>query len=272
LNRFRRVRFHVVLIPVVVLVIGWLFLYLDSVYQRKKAEQFISDLRSFPFATAGFGEVHDLVERHHGTSSQQFPIWHVPQLALPDTEPQGRIQMPPVEDKPTCTLQDCTFEIWIQPRVLNIQMNYRAGKLLRSVLAYSGIRPWVIYTKFEVRDGELKESRTSVGQLKRNARPDGPYTGLVPLEYRVVTTVLSPYNRDYAVGPSANNLSPRDFLSAWLEQAVNAPTHRAFDIDLRCVTGVWHSCNGFSELAPSAWADYEAQLSSLNKNEQTNSK
>ena len=180
--------------------------------------------------------------------------------------------MPVLEADPICTIRDCTFEASIKPRVLDLPMNYRAGILLGSVLAYSGIRPWGIYTKFEVRNGRLKESRTSLGQLRRSAKPDGPYEGLVPLEYRVVTTAHSPYNRKYTVGPSANNLSPLDFLSAWLEQAANAPTQRAFDVDFRCVTGVWHSWNGFSELAPSAWADYQAQLSSFHKNEQINTK
>ena len=216
-SRFRGIRLRAALIPaalisLLVLAIGWLILYLDSVHQRKKAEQFISDLRSFPFATAGLAEVRDLMERHHGTSNQQFPIWHFPRLGLPPANSQGQLDMPVLEGDPICTIRDCTFEASIKPRVLDLPMNYRGVILLQSVLAYSGIRPWVVYTKFEVRDGKLKESRTSLGQLRRNAKPDGPYEGLVPLEYRVVTTAHSPYNRDYTVGPSANNLSPLDFL------------------------------------------------------------
>jgi hypothetical protein len=38
---------------IAVLAISWLCLYLDSVYERRRAEHLVADLKSFPFSTAG---------------------------------------------------------------------------------------------------------------------------------------------------------------------------------------------------------------------------
>jgi hypothetical protein len=52
-----RRRFHVTVRSVTRLVLvltacSWLFLYLDSVHQRRRAEAFVADLKSLDFATA----------------------------------------------------------------------------------------------------------------------------------------------------------------------------------------------------------------------------
>jgi len=260
--RFWRILRRSALIVPAVLVCSWILLYLDSVYQRRKAEHFVAELKAFPFATAGFVEVRDLVARHGGISIQQFPDWQFPQPGVPFVDSHDHVHMPvPHGGGPICTVRNCTFEIWIRPRLLALPLNYQAVWWLQSALAYVGIRPWGVYARFEIRNGRLAESHTSLGQL-RNAKADGPYVGLVPLEYEVVCMTHFPYNehRDYVVGASADNLSPLDFLSARLAQTPNAPTRRAFDVDLHCLTLVMRSCHGFSELAPSAWADYQAGM------------
>jgi hypothetical protein len=42
------------------LAFGWLWLYLDSLLARRRAEHLIADLKAFPFSTAGFAEVRGL--------------------------------------------------------------------------------------------------------------------------------------------------------------------------------------------------------------------
>ena len=43
---------------------SWLYLYIDSVYQRRRAESLFADLRSLDFSTAGFAEVRDIMIRN----------------------------------------------------------------------------------------------------------------------------------------------------------------------------------------------------------------
>lgn len=45
-----------------------------------------------------------------------------------------------------------------------------------------------------------------------------------------------------------------------MTQAPGMPAARVFDVDLRCLTAVSHGC-GFFDLAPSAWSDYQRELS-----------
>ena len=73
-NARRRLRVTVRWVARLVLagVVGsWLFLYLDSVYQRRRAESLFADLKSLDFATAGFPEVRDVVIRHGGKAYQR---------------------------------------------------------------------------------------------------------------------------------------------------------------------------------------------------------
>ncbi len=251
-RRFRgALRFFVSLF-LIVFSCSWLSLYFDSIYQRQKAERFISDLRSFPFATAGFVEVRDLAIRHGGTALQSAPQ-HLPF---------------------TCTVRDCTFEVSVKPRILRLPLEGRAAELLYSTLPYCGIRPWSVFASFEVSDGRLARSRTAIGQLRRGRL--GGYEGLLPIEYAVSTDrTATPYSNfgvrgdEYVVGPpTAITGPPEELWTAWVLQTTDAPMRRAFDVDLRCFTSVLRGCTGFRELAPSAWVDHEARLAKFRQEEE----
>ena len=113
----------------IALVVSWLLLYLDSIVQRRKAEQLVLDLKSFPFATAGFTEVRDFMVSHGGQAVQQFP------------------QTPPL----TCTVRDCTFEVSFEHRLLRLPVDGgRTAELLYTAFVYSGVRPWGVFSRFEV--------------------------------------------------------------------------------------------------------------------------
>jgi hypothetical protein len=64
-------------------------LYFDSVYQRQRAESLIADLKSFPFASAGFSGVRELAIHHGGTAVQQFPPLRLPHFGVPSLDPAG---------------------------------------------------------------------------------------------------------------------------------------------------------------------------------------
>jgi len=238
----------------------WLSLYLDSVHQRRRAERLIAELKSFPFSTAGFLEVRGLANNYGGTTGQHFPLFPLQPPGLPMTDSQGQVQMPLSPTGLNCTPQDCTFEIWIRPHPSGVSLSYRAAVLLLSSLAYSGVRPWVVYARFEIKNGRLAESRTSVVQVRR-ARI-GAYEGVFPLDYEVKSRPLSPYDAGSGYGVGVPHVTgwPTDILSVRVAQTANAPIRRAFDIDIRCFTAVWRSCRGFGELAPSAWADLQARV------------
>jgi len=238
------------------------WLYLDSIHERRRAEHLIADLKSFPFSTAGFLEVRDFVNRHGGVPILQFPSPQLPPPGLPQIDEQGHVQLPVVEHHSICTVQDCRFEITMKPRVWRIwmiSMNDRTPSWFGSALVNSGIRPWVAGVNFEIKDGLLLESRTAVAQLKR-AR-FGSYEGLAPLGYRILCRA-HPKNHeqdgDYIVFRPHITGGFTDALIARVIQTPDAPMKRAFEIDLHCFTAVFRACRGLEELAPSAWADYEA--------------
>jgi len=245
----------------VVVACSWVSLYLDSVHQRRKAERLISDLKSFPFATAGFAAVRELAERYGGTAIQQFPPLEFPSYGLPFADSSGHVHMPVLEGGgPTCTVRNCAFEIWILPQPSRAGFEYRANILpLMSVLAHLGISPWAVYSSFEVAGGGLNASLTVIGHV--SSATLGRYAGLVTLEYDAVSTARPvPGYADYYVGAPHVTGSPTEILSTHFVQASNAPTRRAFDVNLHCVTAVWRGCRGLKELAPSAWADYQSEL------------
>lgn len=249
-------RFAIIL--AVVLILGWLFSFLDSFHKRQRAEHFISELKSFPFATAGFGDVRALMDRNGGTSLQQFPNWRLPHIGLPHGPTPTLV---PEGGGPTCTVQDCIFEIRINPRPLGLVPNSRAAIFLRSVLAHVGIRPWGVFATFEIKRGRLDRSRTQIGQASISEMSNA-YGFLDTRLYTVECVLDHPANldsRDYVVGPQANNLNVENFLMARLVRPSSESTRKAFDVHLGCFTTVARSCNGFHELAPSAWAEYQKQ-------------
>jgi hypothetical protein len=238
-RRFRGGLFCALSAFLIVLACGWLGLYVDSMYQCRKAERFLSDLRSFPFATAGFVEVRDLTTRYGGEGLQETPQ-----------------RFPPA-----CTIRDCTFEVWIKHRLLQVPLKSPAWEWFYSTLPYFGIRPWVVYSQFEVKDGKLSGSVTQVGQLRRGRLKN--YDGLLPIEYEVWTHQPQRFDliRDgYSVGPPSAITGP--FEELWIARVPlvpDAPFSRAFDLDVRCFGSIVRGCTGFRELAPSAWADNQAE-------------
>lgn len=164
---------------------SWLWLYFDSVHQRRKAESLIADLKLFPFASAGFLEVQELASRHGGAAVQQLPPLQLPQPGVPFLDSQGKISIPRISGGPTCTVQDCTFEIWIKTRLARLPLERRAAELLYTALPYLGIRSWILCSRFEVRRGKLEESSTTVVEVRHGTL--GSYEGLVPFGYEVVS-------------------------------------------------------------------------------------
>ena len=249
----------------VLLACSWLLLHLDSIHQRRKAERLFEDLRSFPFATAGFAEVRGLTNRYGGSAVQQFPGLEFPHYGLPLVDSTGQVHVPPIQVGPfSCTVRDCVFEISIRTRLAWLPSQGWRGERLYEVLQCLGIRPWVVYANFEVREGKLKRSRTAVGYLRSDRL--GRYDGLIPFGYEIVS-VTDPRSLegsdDYTVSFTHVMGSPADILIARFLQTPEAPIRRAFDLNLHCLTTLLHGCGGFDELAPSAWSDYEAREAKL---------
>jgi hypothetical protein len=246
----------------VILLGCWRWLYGDSVYQRRKAEYLINDLKSFPFALAGFPEVQELAIRHGGVAIQQFPFHQFPYAGVPSRDAQGRVTVPFIPLRPTCNSQHCDFESLISPPGAMIAMHGRAAELLQAALSYLGIRSWALYSVFRVKAGKLETSMTTVTELRHE--PSGPYVALAPFGYEVDSVAESefpgsPY--EYSVGFLHVTGSPAHIIRTRFAQVPYAPVRRAFDIDVQCLAAVWRSCRGLDELAPSAWADYAATRS-----------
>jgi hypothetical protein len=106
---------------------SWLCLYLDSLHERQRAEHLIADLKSFPFATAGFLEVREFANRYGGTAVQPLPLLQSLPPGPPLPKFPGTIdsqdQVPLVLATPTCTPRDCIFDIWIRPGLFNLPLN-----------------------------------------------------------------------------------------------------------------------------------------------------
>jgi hypothetical protein len=167
---------------------------------------------------------------------------------------------------PTCTLQECVFDLWIMTPLarLPFPLQERTAKFLYSALPYIGVRSWVLYARFEVRNGELDRSLTAVSEFRVDRL--GSRQRLVPLGYEVDTTLrdsatfeLECHNQDYRVYLDHGHpvKPPQNMLHTCVLQPAGIPAKRAFDVNLRCLNGLFRSCR-FDELAPSAWADYSA--------------
>jgi len=250
-----------------VLALGWLWLYLDSLHERRQAERLIAELKSFPFSTAGFPELRDLASRYGGSPVLQFPIVDVPPPGLPQIAPpkarqpgdlQGQEVRVPMTG-PICNIRDCTFEIDIGPRLFKL-LSFETPVWVWSSLAHSGVRPWNLYLRLELRNGRLETSQTTIRQI-RHAKFYGEEC-LLPLEYSARTTArpLDFYNVSptYDVYVPHITGGPVEVLRGQIMHVPNAPIGRAFDIELHCVTAIFAGCKGFDELAPSAWTDYRA--------------
>jgi hypothetical protein len=213
----------------------WIYLYVDSLQQRRKAEFLISELKNFPFPTATFTDVRDFAIRHGG-------------VALPE-----------------CTPQDCAFKVEIPAGLdriaLAVQTSFtgRAAEVLYRVARCLGVRSWNIWSFFFVRSDRLYDSTTAVFEARRGRCYS--YTGLIAWGYEV-RSLGSAYTptRGYSVGFPHTDGPPANVLTTSFSQVPEAATGRAFDIKLECFTTILHDCRGFGELAPSAWADYSASV------------
>jgi hypothetical protein len=79
------------------------FLGLASVMPRGLADVNIKNLRSFPFASAGFVDVRELALRHGGATLQQFSPLSFPRYGVTSRDSQGHVHVLFVQTKPTCT-------------------------------------------------------------------------------------------------------------------------------------------------------------------------
>ena len=244
---------------------SWLFLYLDSVHQRRRAESLVADLKSLDFATAGFPNVRDIAIRNGGRAIQQDSLPRLPDFGtpmMPDLHGNVSFQ----RSGPTCTPQDCVFELWIMTRLarLPFPIQERTEEFLYSTLPYIGVRSWALYARFEVKNGKLDRSLTAVSEFRVDRF--GSRQRLVPLGYEVETLRDSAsfnymcLNQDYCVYLDHGHpvKLPQNVLHTCVLQSAGTHTKRAFDVNLRCLNGLFRSCR-FDELAPSAWADYSAK-------------
>jgi hypothetical protein len=213
-----------------------LFLYIDSVYQRRRAESLFADLRTLDFSTAGFAEVRDIMIRNG---------------ARPGS---------------TCNPQNCTFLLQIMTRLPRIPLLDRKARFFYTTLPYIGVRSWVAYALFEVRNGKLDRSQTGVGEYRMESPDYTGYRHLAPLGYGVETRrdvasfeSSACSNQEYRVYVSHGVFKfPAYALETCVVQSAGIPVKRAFDVHLRCLNSLFRSCR-FDELAPSAWADYSAK-------------
>src|SRR5436190_14778714 len=108
----------------------WGYLYFGSLQQRRKAESLIAELRSFPYATATFMEVRELVIRHGGTAILTFPPPQLSPPGFPFAEFEGDARTPIIRPAGTCTTQHCRFEIWMRTGLARLPLTGRAAELL----------------------------------------------------------------------------------------------------------------------------------------------
>ena len=250
---------------------SWLFLYLDSVYQRRRAEAFFADLRSLDFATAGFPEVRDIVIRNGGTAMQRKLLPRAPDPDNPKVDNHGNVTFPR-RPQTTCTPRDCWFMLQIMTQLPRIPLQGRKAIFLYTTLPYIGIRSWVLGAQFEVRDGKLYMSSTGVWEYRMERVNYNAYRQLIPLGYGVGTRRDAASNeysspdacwpgrdQDYRVSVSHGVFKlPSYSLGTCVVQSAGIPVKRAFDVHLGCLNNPFRNCR-FDELAPSAWADYSAK-------------
>ena len=269
----RRVARFTIMVFLLVFSCSWLLLYLDSVLQRRRAELMLSDLKSLPFGMAGFVEIRDFVNEHGGTLVQQFPNLRFLPPGLPHSPWQGSSDIPLSHtDGPICTDRDCTFEIRIMPYVSKLALAfYLPDSLPGFALVLVGLRPWIVRVVFQVKDGKLWEGRVGAEQIRHSRSLS--FGNLSELVYEVrIGSLANGLEMDrtpgYGVGVpiiTGGALIGDERLTSWLVHPSNVPIRRAFDIDLHCLTVVSRNCVGLSELAPSAWADYQQEAAGQSK-------
>ena len=207
---------------------SWLFLYVDSVYQRRRAESLFADLRSLDFSTAGFAEVRDIMVRN---------------AARPGSK---------------CDPQNCTFRLKIMSPVPHIPLPDRMAILYYVTLPYIGLRWWDVHAQFEIRNGKLDSSYAGVWEYRmawdhQMAFGYGAQTQRDAASFKYAPCSSS---QEYQVWMDHGSFHlPEYALDTCVVQSAGIPVKRAFDVHLRCLNALFRSCR-FDDLAPSAWADY----------------
>jgi len=236
-------------------IVSWLFLYVDSVYHRRQAERLIAELQSFPFSSARFLETRDFVNRFGGKPLVQFPDVRLSAPGLPVTDEEGGVHLPAIDKYPRCDAENCVFQIWLKPKNF-VLATKKDSFWFSTLLANMGLRPWAAATSFEIVGGYLKKATFSVVQTKI-ADIDGK--GLaVQLGYVAVIEEKMTFNgerNELTVFAPKISFST-DALYAMADLNSREAIRRSMDIRIACVSAVFRPCKGFSELAPSGWAEY----------------
>lgn len=206
-----------------VIVIAWLCFYVDSKVQQRRAERFISGLREFPFATADFEGVRELVSKHGGGPMQ------------------------PVRDSPPfqCTVEHCTFQVDIKPRLIG-PIGGAISRFYLAALTDLGLNLWRTSATFTVKRGRLESARIGVLQMHYGDVGDLGY--IVNIEQEGGLLAGFQVSKPHVTGP------PIELIEAYLNTSRYEPFQRAFDISTRCLTRLPHGCADMAELAPSAWS------------------
>lgn len=148
--------------PFLLLILCWIFLYGDSIYQRRKAEKVLHDLKSFPFATANFVEVREFVIAHGGSPNNSELVYRAPNMGAvpPDETGVGHVVFYR-EDGGPCTPQNCTFQVVIRN---GFWLEAEHDWLRRLAVDFDGfgVRPWVTYLRLEVSAGRLNSTSITV--------------------------------------------------------------------------------------------------------------
>ncbi len=234
-RRFRAALRWLARLILIAIVGSWLFLYIDSVYQRRRAESVFADLRSLDFSTASFAEVRDIMIRNGGRAGSK------------------------------CDPQNCTFRLQIMSRAPHIPLPDRMATLYYVTLPYIGIRWWDVYAEFEIRDGKLDRSDAGVWEYRlawdHDAYHQMAFGYGVQTQRDAASFKYGPCgsSQEYQVWVDHGSFHlPEYALDTCVVQSAGTSVKRAFDVQLRCLNGLFRSCR-FDDVAPSAWADYSAK-------------
>jgi hypothetical protein len=139
-RRFRAALRWVARLVLVSIVGSWLFLYIDSVHQRRRAESLFADLRFLDFSTAGFAEVRDIMVRYGGHAMQsELQPWF-PDPGDPMIDARGNMTFTG-RTWPMCTPRSCTFLLQIMTRLPRIPLlDGKARFFIRLFLTSGSVR------------------------------------------------------------------------------------------------------------------------------------
>jgi len=121
---------------------------------------------------------------------------------------------------------------------------------------YVGLRAWLAVGDVEIQNGQVVGK--VYGLQFYDSRPY-PKTEVAAWDQRKIELTPCEYypvklHSGYGFVNATNVPSFSVFVS---EDASEENRQHAFQFDLRCLAA-WHKCERFSEIVPSAWADYEA--------------